>query len=150
MMTPEMYYQLKKLLIKHEDKRNNPYLDTLEKITIGIGRNLTDRGIDDKEIEILFSNDVSYFYDKLSENYPWFLNLTINRQIALIDMAFMGFKSFQSFKRMIKALENTDFDLAAFEVLNSKYALQVGQRAEDIANILRTGEIAWDSIGARN
>lgn len=140
-MDMEMRVKLKSLLIKHEKEKLLPYIDTVGKLTIGIGRNLTDCGIRPDESELMFNNDVDFFYNFLS-HYPWFHELNEARKCALIDMAFMGAKKFTTFEQMIKALSVHDYDRAAIEVLDSLYARkEAPHRAEDIARILRTGEL---------
>lgn len=140
MMNQEMASKLKKSLIAHEGYRNYPYVDTVGKLTIGIGYNISDRGLSDEWINTQYQQDVNYYHNKLSEFF-WFKNLNENRQIALIDMCFMGWKKFLSFKRLIYALENYKYDFAAAEMLDSKWATQVGGRAEKLAEIMLTGEI---------
>jgi lysozyme len=137
-MTPEMTEKLRRSLILHEGKSNLPYIDTVGKITIGIGYNLSDRGLDNEWIDSQFNKDVEYFSQQLSL-FNWFLELNIDRQIALIDMCFMGFKKFLSFKKMIKAFEEKDFKKASFEMLNSKWAEQVNGRAITLAHAILTG-----------
>jgi lysozyme len=136
-----MKVMLKSLLIKHEGEKLKLYKDTFGNLTIGIGRNLSDREIYQNESDLMFENDVNYFSDFLSKNYPFFDHLNEARQCALIDMCFMGIKKFQTFKRMLQALTEFDYERAALEVMDSRYALQVGQRAIDISNIIRTGEL---------
>jgi lysozyme len=138
-MTPEMKVKLKALLIKHEDLKDKPYYDSLGNLTIGIGRNLTGRGILPDEISLMFDNDSGYFYGFLSKNFEWFNQLNENRQCALIDMCFMGINSFLEFHKMISALEIGNFELAANEIVNSHYEKEVHQRAHDLAEIIRTG-----------
>ena len=46
------------LLQCHEGWRQLPYYDTRGKLTIAVGRNLTDRGLADDEIDYLFANDL--------------------------------------------------------------------------------------------
>lgn len=145
-MTQEMKSKLKYLITIHEGRRNFPYLDTTNKLTIGIGRNISDRGIFDSEIDLLFNNDVEYFYSFLTDNFDWFSELNEVRQVALVDMCFMGTRPFLTFKKMIDALEKGDYNLAAQEIVNSKYEQQVGQRAMDIANLIKTG--SFDGIEA--
>jgi len=62
--------------------------------------------------------------------------------MALIDMIFMGTKHFAKFQNMIKALEIHNYERAADELLESFYAKQVGRRANDLAEIIRSGKIA--------
>jgi lysozyme len=138
MMTPEMFARLRHSLIAHEDLRKFPYEDTKGKITIGIGYNLTDRGIDEEWINEQFVEDVIYFHEQFCE-FPWFLRLNEDRQIVLIDMAFMGWKRFLEFKELIKALELGDFKKASYEMLDSNWAKEVKGRANSLAKGMLTG-----------
>ncbi len=140
-MTPDMKVKLKALLIKHEDLKDKPYTDSLGNLTIGIGRNLTGRGVLPDEINLMFDNDSGYFYEFLSKNFEWFNQLNEARQCALVDMCFMGTNSFLEFHKMISALELGNFELAANEIVNSHYEKEVHQRAHDLAEIIRTGEL---------
>lgn len=141
MMTADMKAKLKQLLIKHEDKRNFPYYDTVGKITIGIGYNLTDRGVSDEWINEQYEQDVSYFYQSLTNDFPWFRDLSEPRQMVLIDMAFMGYKKLLGFKKMLAALARHDYLKAADEMLDSKWATQVKGRADELAGIMESGEL---------
>ena len=134
-----MKMRLKSLLIKHEDYRMLPYPDILGNITIGIGRNLTGRGVLPTEIDMMFDHDVDYFVNFLSKHYSWFNELNETRQIALIDMCFAGTRTFSTFKKMINFLANKDYKKAADELLDSKYAQQVGERATELAEMIEHG-----------
>jgi lysozyme len=139
MMTAEQQNKLKRSLVLHEEKRNFPYVDTEGKISIGIGYNLTDRGLSDEWITKQYNDDVSYFYNALYENFSWFKELNNDRQIVLIDMCFMGFKKFCGFTRMIKALSQHDYLIAAHEMLDSAWAKQVKTRADVLAKAMVDG-----------
>ena len=140
-MQLDMKSKLRQLLIKHEGYEGHPYSDSVGKVTIGIGRNLTDRGVLPTEIDMMFDHDVDYFFNFLSDKFVWFPKLNEARQIALVDMCFMGTKTFMQFEKMIAALEMGDYERAAEEITNSKYAGEVGQRAIDLSNIIRMGAI---------
>lgn len=137
-MTPEMMSKLRRSLIKHEDLRKFPYVDSVGKITIGIGYNLTDRGIDDDWINKQYLQDVNYFYSQLCQ-FPWFSRLNEDRQIVLIDMSFMGWKNFLEFHDLLSALEFHDYKRAAFCMLNSEWANQVKNRAAQLAQGMLSG-----------
>ncbi len=141
-MTPEGRQKLKNLLTQHESYKQFVYADTKGHLTIGIGRNLSDRGISNTEAFTLLEDDIQYFHGKLTHFLKFYPKLTENRQIALVDMAFnLGIQGFLNFKQMILALEALDFERAAKEMLDSKWAEQVGERATLLAEIIRTGEI---------
>lgn len=138
-MTPDMFAKLKRSLILHEGLRNLPYVDTLGNITIGIGYNLSARGLDDDWINSQYSHDVDYFYNQLNSDYIWFANLDTDRQIVLVDMCFMGYKKFQEFTEMLAALASADYVEAARQMLASEWATQVKGRALQLAQAMSSG-----------
>lgn len=141
-MTDEMLLKLKALLIKNEGIRERVYLDSVGVPTIGVGRNLRDRGVLPDEIELMLKNDVYYFYNELWKALPVFKALDDNRQVALINMAFnLGMRGLLSFKKMLAYLHLHQYDKAADEMIDSKWATQVKGRSVQLANIIRTGEI---------
>jgi lysozyme len=141
-MTPEGKQKLKTLLVKHEEYRQFPYSDTTGHLTVGIGRNLVDRGVSITEAYYLLDDDIFYFSNKLTLFLKFFQSLNEARQIALIDMCFnIGVQGLLGFTQMMLALESGDYQRASQEMLNSKWATQVGDRATCLANIILTGEI---------
>lgn len=141
-MDQTMLQRLKSLLSRHEGVRTLAYVDSVGKITVGVGRNLTDRGLSPMEIDILLTDDIAYFNKRLNDTFMWFKDVGEARQIALIDMAFnLGFKGFCEFHDMIAALEIHDYDKASAEMITSKWAQQVGHRADELAKIVYTGEL---------
>lgn len=141
-MTPDMMSKLRRSLTEHEDYRNHPYLDTASppKITIGIGYNLTDRGIDDDWINAQYQKDVEFFYNKFLTTFDWFSELNDDRQIILIDMAYnLGWQNFLKFTRFIDALSRHNYDVAESEMLNSEWANQNKGRANCLAKGMLSG-----------
>jgi lysozyme len=131
--------KLARQLERHEAKRNFPYTDTVGKLTIGVGRNLTDRGLLDSEITFLLQNDIADVVDFLNTNLPWWSSLDDVRQRVLADLAFTLSHKLLDFKQTLGALESHEWDKAADALLASKYATQVGQRAKNLAFMIRTG-----------
>lgn len=141
MMTDSMLASVKALIVSHEGRREFPYVDTVGKITVGIGYNLTDRGMTDTWINSQFQSDVDFFYKQLHEDFNWFASLNEARQMALIDMCFMGYKRFCEFKDMLYYLSTGNYGLAADAMLNSEWATQVKGRATQLAQMVLTGEM---------
>ena len=129
---------LREQLRQHEGWRTLPYTDTVGKLTIGCGRNLTDRGLSDREIRFLLDNDINDCINALA-TFPWFPDLDAMRQRVFVDLCFMGIKRLRCFTKMLAASERGDWPTAALELLDSKYAQQVGQRAQTLAAMLETG-----------
>ena len=55
---------------KHEGLELKPYTDTVGKTTIGIGRNLDDVGITEREAEFLLMNDIGRANDE-AKKFDW-------------------------------------------------------------------------------
>ncbi len=130
-------------LIEHEGMKKSAYEDSLGFLTIGIGRLIDARkgaGLSVDEIFYLMRNDIDRLHRELT-NYSWFKCLNDVRQGVIIELAFnVGINGLLSFKRMIAALEPLNPPLAAKEMLDSKWAEQVGaNRANDMASRLREG-----------
>ena len=149
-------------LIVSEGLRLQVYKDTLGIDTIGIGRNLEDRGITKEELDwmdipnidvvyemgiteadavYLATNDVQIVEEELVRAHPCVDRLDSVRQLILIDMAFnMGVPRLCKFKKMWAAVECGDYPTAAKEMLDSRWAKQVKGRATKLANAMHNGE----------
>ena len=149
-------------LIVSEGLRLQVYKDTLGIDTIGIGRNLEDRGITKEELAdldiptiehvyeygiteadavYLAENDVQIVEEELVRAHPCVDRLDSVRQLILIDMAFnMGVPRLCRFKKMWAAVECGDYPTAAKEMLDSRWAKQVKGRATKLANAMHNGE----------
>lgn len=134
----ELFPALKNLLIKHEDDRKRAYLDQYGNITAGIGHNLSARDIADDIRARWFREDSQEFYNNLLQ-FPWFTKLNAARQIAVIDMCFMGFKKFLTFEKFIQAMADGNYPEAQYQLMDSDYAEEVPERARELANIIVTG-----------
>lgn len=125
---------IKAELIRHEGLRLKPYLCSAGKLTLGIGRNLEDRGISAEEAEFLLENDLENFQAGLAEQLPWSLELPGEAQEVLLNMAFnLGLQGLLGFSKMLAALKAHQWRQAAKEMLDSRWATQVGPRAEELA-----------------
>ena len=155
-------FKLMEKLISHEGLRLTVYKDSLGIDTIGIGRNLQDRGISKEELDeldipsiehvyeygiteadaiFLAENDVQIVEDELVRAHPCVEELDAVRQLVLIDMAFnLGVPRLCKFKKMWAAVEAKQFDIAAKEMLDSRWARQVKSRSTKLAHAMHHGE----------
>lgn len=121
--------------------RHIPYTDSVGKLTIGWGRNLTDRGLSDAEAELLLANDIADHWHETERAFPWFQRLDPIRQEVIAEMAFnMGVPTLRTFRHTLKAVEDGRYDDAAKGMLASKWARQVKGRAVELASMMRTGK----------
>lgn len=132
--------ELRHQLERHEGRKSRIYQDTLGKWTIGVGRNIEDRGLSQDEIDLLFDNDLKIAIGEIELYFPWVGKFTAARQRVYIDMCFMGIKKFRGFKKMHLAAASGDFEKAADEMLNSLWATQVGERAHFLSGLMRLGK----------
>lgn len=127
-------------LKRDEGVRLKPYTDTVGKLTIGVGRNLTDVGISDDECTALLENDIAKVLAQLDRSLPWWRKIDPVRQRVLVNMAFnMGMTGLLTFKNTLAAVQSGSYAAAAAGMLASKWATQVGARAERLADMMRTG-----------
>lgn len=128
------------LIIYHEGLELKPYRCTAGHLTIGIGRNLDDRGITEDEARFLCQNDVDIVEQELTRKFPFIVGFDDVRIRVLLDMAFnLGVPRLSAFSNMWAALEEGDFKQAAVEMLDSRWARQVGRRATNLSQMMETG-----------
>ena len=133
-------------LIHHEGMECFPYVDTVGKTTIGVGRNLTDRGLSQAECRYLLANDIEISISELERSFNWFSKLDDTRQAVLVDLHFnLGINRLKTFKKTLRLIEECMlgddlWDKVAEELLDSKWATQVGQRAQTLARMLQLGD----------
>lgn len=145
---------LKQLLTKHEGRKNKPYKDTKGIATIGIGHNIDAKGlpddirkfldengyITDEMIYRLLADDIADASADVERLYPLSYSFSESRRFALVDFLFnVGLRTARTFTNTNKAINEERWDDAADGLLASKYARQVGKRAQTIARMLREG-----------
>jgi len=153
--------ELVKMIAIHEGIVLNVYQDHLGIDTVGIGRNLQDRGITDGELSFinktmdevyenglteeeayyLCMNDIAIVEKELLASKPIVNQLNDVRQMVLVDMAFnMGVPRLMKFKNMWLAIEKVNYQLANEEMIDSRWAGQVGSRAMKLSLAMKNGE----------
>jgi len=140
------------LLLKHEGIRLHPYDDLTGrapealrgKLTIGVGRNLSDTGITRTEALSLLKADIQKAKTK-AKKYRFFEGLNKARKAVVVSMVF-NLGSIGAFVRMRAAIAVKDWQGAAREMLENspgnptRWASQVGNRAQELADMMRSGE----------
>ena len=129
---------LEQRITLHEGRRALPYKDTEGKLTIGVGHNLTDNGLPDHIIDLLLEWDIDMARRELDRIHPGWRNYSPNRKDCLVELMFnMGAPSLLTFKKMWAAIEREDWAEAAAQLLDSKWAVQVGpNRSATLADLL--------------
>ena len=92
----------------------------------------------ENEAVFLLKNTVQDMWNELEQSLPWIKEKPIIVQEQILNMVYnLGLPNLLKFQNMLAALESNDGTTAADEALNSKWARQVGQRAQRIADIFR-------------
>lgn len=146
-------------LTRDEGKRLKAYRDTKGKWSIGIGHNLTDcgteplprglldvlaNGINEAENDLLFDHDINRAEADLDRCLPWWRSLDPVRQRVMLNMCFnmgIGDKNhgLLSFVNTLGMIQRKEYSRAGAAMLNSKWAKEVGMRADRLADMMTTG-----------
>ena len=135
--------ELTEMLRKHEGVRDKVYLCSAGYETIGVGLNISEDGLglSEDEIDYLLNNDIKRVREELTEEYYWFAGLNDARQDAMIDLSFnLGQTRLRGFVKALEAMSREEFENAADEFMDSRWSEQVGDRAVEVTEIIRTGE----------
>jgi lysozyme len=143
-------------LVRDECRDGKPelrmYLDNSSppRWTIGVGHNLSDKPITRAAAYFMLHEDLDEVVEQLDENIPWWRNLDEVRQRVVVNMCFnMGWDSVDALGRRhglkywphtLSLIETHRFAEAATEMTLSKWASQVGIRAERLTEMMRNGQ----------
>ena len=129
---------LKQRITRHEGQRLKPYADQLGKITIGVGRNLTDKGISPTEMEILLDNDLSDAAAEVLFAFPWSSALPPLAQEVMVEMCFqMGIRGLSEFTVTLGCLRSGNYFGASSHIRASVWAQQTPVRANELADLIK-------------
>ena len=140
--------QLRHELMRDEGYRDYTYLDTEGNLTGGIGHLITaddaelglpvGAAIPEARIESWYLSDTGQAISDARSIFDDFESHPIKVRHALVNMAFnLGHERLSGFRKTIALINKRQYAQAADEALNSKWATQVGARAQRIAKVLR-------------
>lgn len=139
----EVSEKLRAQLIRDEGKVAHAYQDSLGYWTIGVGH-LIDKAkggsLPDFIIDTLLEHDIEKHKRELIAALPWFIELDPVRQAVLVNMAFnLGTAGLLKFANTLRSIREGAYSAAAIHMLESKWAQQVGVRAQRLAAQMETG-----------
>jgi len=132
--------KLRKQLELDEGVKYEIYNDHLGYATFGIGHLITEKDpenklpldypISEERVTECFEDDIEGVCNDLDRNISWWVGLSEEHQRVIANMAFnLGINRLLKFKKFIKAMQENEFETAAEEMMDSKWAKQVGPRA---------------------
>ena len=141
--------KLTEMLRRHEGVESHAYMCSQNFLTIGVGRNVDPGdegtsqglGLTEDEIDYLLENDIVRVAQELYDEYSWFPGLDDVRRDAIVDISFnLGQTRLRGFKNALAAMSEGNWEEASEQFLDSRWAQQVGNRAIELAEMIRTGE----------
>ena len=129
---------LKAELTRDEGLRLQPYRDSVGKLTIGVGHNLDANGITYAAAMQILEDDILNVMGQLNSKVSWWATLDDVRQRVLANLCFnIGINGLLGFNHLLANGQAGVFDDQ--DLLDSKYAKQVGARAVRLAQMWKTG-----------
>jgi len=137
--------RLKRQIKEHEGVRKKAYKDSLGNWTIGVGHliklpdehNLLKVSLADVHVDQLFLIDLNQAIDDARK----FIDADdVPEEVfeVVVNMAFnLGLTKLLQFKKFQQALKEKDFIKASEEMLDSRWARQLPNRSQELANIVR-------------
>lgn len=147
-MTPDDQ-QLHDDLSRDEGRKSTIYFDTVGKQTVGVGHNVDASPLPsdwtlpltDAQIDKLLDDDITEVFEDLDRACAWWRDMTEPRQRVLANMCFnLGLFKLLQFKNTLAAMQQGRYTAAAVGMIASKWAEQVGARAERLAATMESGE----------
>jgi lysozyme len=133
-------------LVRDEGEVLHAYQDSEGYWTIGVGILIDKRrggGITREESRYLLANRINSKMTELDKAVSWWRTLSPVRQRVLLNMAFnLGVQGLLDFKNTLAAVKEGRYDDAALGMKKSRWASQVGARADRLIEMMKTGRSA--------
>lgn len=131
-----------RLLKLHEGWSAKPYKCSAGALTVGWGHNLDAKGIKPEVGDLLLRLDILDAIADARALVPNFDEHDAVRQAVILDMSFnLGRDRLAKFERTLASFVAKNYTRTAEQMLESKWATQVGRRATRLAEMMRTGVI---------
>lgn len=135
-------------LIRDEGEKLYVYKDSLGILTAGVGHNCESHNeglelgqiISKEQSDTWLQQDIEIATTSLIHALPWVLQLDEVRRAVLVNMSFnMGVHSLTTFTHTLQAIQSGQYTTAAVLMLQSKWASQVGARANRLSTQMSIG-----------
>ena len=94
--------------------------------------------VSEERVNAVFDEDVQKYIDESKKVFPNLDDLPEEAQQVIVNMCFnMGAPRLSKFKKFIAGVNASDWDTAAVEMMDSRWANQVGVRAERLRDRIK-------------
>ena len=123
----------------HEGFVEHVYQDSLGIDTIGYGFAIKDLVLEEDLCDEILLRKIRILGRSVMGKFPFFDSLPSDCKDVLMEMCYqLGVTGVSKFKKALKAMEDGDWEKAADEMLDSKWAKQTPNRAKEMSNIVRS------------
>ena len=123
---------------KHEGFKSTVYKCTEGYDTIGYGFAIKDLELTEEVAELILKRKLAELRIRICNVFEWFIDSPDQVQEVVINMCYqLGLSGFSKFKKTIYYLETQQYDEAADEMLDSLWAKQTPNRANELSDIIR-------------
>jgi len=121
-----------------EGFRSTVYKCTAGHDTIGYGFAIKDLYLTKKDCDMLLERKIAELKIRVNNKFPFVSDLPQAVQDVVVEMCYqLGVTGVSKFSLTLKHLENKDFENAAIEMLDSRWAKQTPNRAKKLSDIVK-------------
>lgn len=121
----------------HEGYKPTVYKCTEGVDTIGIGFAIKDLHLSEEVCDLILKEKLEVLEERFENKFDWFSTSPVEVRNVMLNMAYqLGFRGFCKFKKTLGYLEACDWDNASKEMLDSKWAKQTPNRANELSEII--------------
>ena len=121
----------------HEGYKPTVYKCTEGVDTIGIGFAIKDLHLSEEVCALILKEKLEVLEERFENKLDWFSTSPVEVRNVMLNMAYqLGFRGFCKFKKTLGYLEACDWDNASKEMLDSKWAKQTPNRANELSEII--------------
>ena len=123
----------------HEGYKPKVYKCTAGVDTIGIGFAIKDLELSEDVCELILKEKLQALEERFEDKFDWFKTSPVEVRNVMLNMAYqLGFRGFCKFKKTLSYLENAEWESASKEMLDSKWAKQTPNRANELSEIIKS------------
>ena len=121
-----------------EGFRNRVYKDTLDIDTIGYGFAIKDLVLDEDIAEMILRRKLDSLIDRVDKRFSFVKDMPQEGQDVIYEMCYqLGVTGVSKFKKTLAYLANSEYRMAASEMLDSKWHRQTPNRSQKLSDIIR-------------